>query len=550
MNRRRVVVAAVVVAVIVLAAIAALTVPRLLGQSVAKAPHLVEEAVAAGVAHSYTGADYFVGGGVASFDCNSDGRTDLYLAGGESAAALFVNQSDAGGALKFSALVDAATDLPQVTGAYPIDFDGDGITDLMVLRKGENVMLRGMGDCRFERANEQWGFDGGDEWSTAFSAKWDSGATWPTIAIGNYFDDSAPDGSRPCLANSLVTPDTDGEGFAPATPLTPGWCALSMLFSDWDRSGRRDLRVSNDRHYYRDESDGEEQLWRVAPGQAPVQYTAADGWQRVRVFGMGIASYDVTGDGMPDYFLSSQADNKLQALADGAAQPDFKDIAVAMNVTAEHPYAGDTALPSTAWHSEFQDVNNDGQEDLFIAKGNVSDQPDYAALDPSNLLIGQPDGTFVEGAMDAGIVDYNKARGGALVDLNADGMLDLVVVDRDSNVRVYRNVGSGSADAPQGMGNWIAVQLREDGANADAIGSWLEVKTDAGVQQRELTIGGGHVSGELVPIHFGLGQSGAAQVRVTWPDGTQGDWQQVTSNHTHLVRPGATPLQVDGPAGR
>ena len=24
--------------------------------------------------------------------------------------------------------------------------------------------------------------------------------------------------------------------------LTPGWCTLSMLFSDWDRSGRRDLR--------------------------------------------------------------------------------------------------------------------------------------------------------------------------------------------------------------------------------------------------------------------------------------------------------------------
>ena len=32
-------------------------------------------------------------------------------------------------------------------------------------------------------------------------------------------------------------------------------------------------------------------------------------------------------------------------------------------------------------------------------------------------------------------------------------------------------------------------------------------KTDAGVQQRELTIGGGHASGELVPLHFGLGQS-------------------------------------------
>jgi hypothetical protein len=215
-----------------------------------------------------------------------------------------------------------------------------------------------------------------------------------------------------------------------------------------------------------------------------------------------------------------------------------------MGVTAEHPYAGDTSLPSTAWHSEFQDVNNDGYTDLFVAKGNVSSQPDYAALDPSNLLIGQPDGTFVEGAKDAGIADYDKARGGAVVDLNSDGMLDLVVVDRDANVRVYRNVGGGTEAAPQAMGTWVALQLRDEGANRDAIGSWIEVKTDAGVQQREVTIGGGHASGELVPIHFGLGQSDAAQVRITWPDGTQGDWQQVASNQTYLMQRDSAPVPV------
>jgi enediyne biosynthesis protein E4 len=49
-----------------------------------------------------------------------------------------------------------------VTGAYPVDIDSDGITDLVVLRVGETVLLRGLGDCAFERANESWGFDGGD----------------------------------------------------------------------------------------------------------------------------------------------------------------------------------------------------------------------------------------------------------------------------------------------------------------------------------------------------------------------------------------------------
>jgi hypothetical protein len=506
------------------------------------APHFVDETASAGVNQTYDGGPTFaVGGGVAVFDCNGDGRPDMYVAGGSNSAALYRNDSPAGGALRFSRLSDPSTDLTGVNGAYPLDIDGDGQVDLAVLRVGETVLLRGLGDCRFERANEAWSFAGGNAWTTAFSASWEGAAALPTMAIGTYVGlDAAGKPTGSCTDNALVRPDAAGTGYATPIPLTPGFCTLSMLFSDWDRSGRRDLRVSNDRHYY---TDGEEQLWRIATGEPPRPYTDADGWVRMEIWGMGIASYDLTGDGYPEVFLTSQGDNRLQTLTAGPAKPTYRDIALNRGVTAAQPFTGGDVLPSTAWHPEFDDVNNDGFTDLFISKGNVSAQPDYAQKDPSNLFLGQPDGSFTEAADAAGILNFARGRGAALADFNLDGMLDLVEVNYGAPTEIWRNVGSGTADRPAPMGNWLAVRVGQPGPNHDAIGAWLEVRVGDVTVRRELTVGGGHAGGQLSWVHVGLGQADGADVSVLWPDGETGPWLHVVANQFTDVERGATAAQ-------
>ena len=294
---------------------------------------------------------------------------------------------------------------------------------------------------------------------------------------------------------------------------------------------------------------GQEQLWRIEPGEAPRAWTREEGWQAVRIWGMGIASHDLSGDGYPEVYLTSQADNRLQTLADGPEQPTYEDIAIESNANASKPYAGDTELPSTAWHAEFQDANNDGFVDLFVSKGNVEAQPDYAARDPSSLLIGQADGTFVEGGMEAGITSFERARGAGMADLNLDGLLDLVVVNRRANVGLWRNVGSGGAEDPEPMGNWIALQLTDDGANRDAIGAWVEVTAGDRVQRREVTVGGGHAGGQLGWIHFGIGEAERATVAVTWPDGEAGPAVEVEANtFSTLDRDATAPIPWQ-PAG-
>ena len=109
-------------------------------------------------------------------------------------------------------------------------------------------------------------------------------------------------------------------------------------------------------------------------------------------------------------------------------------------------------------------------------------------------------------------------------------MLDIVEVNRYENVNLWRNVGRGNADRPRPMGNWLEVRLFQEGPNPDAVGAWIEVESGKLRTVRELTVGGGHGGGELGPVHFGLGDREEARVRVTWPDGEQGDWQTVPAN--------------------
>jgi enediyne biosynthesis protein E4 len=500
-------------------------------------PRFIEETASAGIDSVYSGEwEYMVGGGVAAFDCSGDGFPDLLLSGGSSPARFYLNTSRRGGPLRFTPQ-KSGLELDKVIGTYPIDVDGDGITDLVLLRVGENLVMRGLGNCRFERANEAWGFDGGDAWSAAFAATWEAGADWPTFAVGNYIDrtkEMEPWGSctDDWLHRALVVDDKSTRKFAPPVPLKPSFCALSMLFTDWNRSGVPSLRISNDREYY---EGGQEQLWHIEPGKPPSLYTDADGWKLLRIWGMGIASQDLSGDGYPDYFLTSMADNKLQTLINpvqgGQARPEFKDVAYAKGVTAHRPYFGGDLRPSTAWHAQFEDVNNDGLADLFIAKGNVASMPDFAARDPNNLLLQRPDGKFVEVGVAAGVASFAVSRGAAVADLNLDGLVDLVVVNRWQTAQLWRNT---TADA----GHWIEVKLGQEGANRDAIGAWIEVRCGEAVMRREITVGGGHASGELGWWHFGLGEVARAEMRIIWPDDTSGEWEGLDGNAFYVVERG------------
>ena len=473
-------------AALVLAAFPAGAEPRFVDQSAALA------------AHAYTGGwEHFVGGGLAVFDCNGDARPDIFAAGGATPAALFVNT----GAFTFDR--GDLPDLTGVVGAYPIDVDADGLVDLFVLRAGPNVLLKGTGECQFTDATRSMGLPATDRWSTAFTAWWEDGASRPTFAVGNYVDRTDEDGPfEACDVNEILRPTTDGYT---REDLAPGFCPLSILAAK-DARGRQTLRLSNDRHYY--VKGGFEQMYDIDERRF---LGAVDGWANVSLWGMGIASRDLTGDGLDEVILTSMGDQLMQiAQADGtyAAAP------YSIGTYAQRPHVGDDGRPSTGWHAEFADINNDALPDLFIAKGNVDQMPGMAMKDPNNLLIQQSDGTFVERAADAGVATLARSRGAALADFDGDGLVDLVVSNRRAPLELYRNV-----TRVEGR-HWLGVKLQQSGGNRDAIGAVIRVATKHQSQSAQQVIGGGHAGGQLLPRHFGLGAEQTAEVTIEWPDNT------------------------------
>ena len=62
----------------------------------------------------------------------------------------------------------------------------------------------------------------------------------------------------------------------------------------------------------------------------------------------------------------------------------------------------------------------------------------------------------------------------------------------------------------------------------------IEVWAEGVDQSVQHVIGGGHAGGQILPRHFGLGAAQVAQVRVTWPDGTQTE-RSLKAGARHII---------------
>lgn len=455
-------------------------------------------------------APYMMAGGISVFDFNQDGYEDLYFTGGEYPDQLFLNIEG-----KRFENVTTSTGLDQIQDRYTMgvvagDLDNDGYPDLFVsTHRGErNICLRNVNGEYFEDVSVAAGF---------FGTKWSSSASMADtdldgdldIYVGNYVDFF----EDPFFLNvSEMQPnhffenkgDWEFEGSADLFMGGEDGCTLVSCFSDFDNDMDPDLFIINDLG------------WQFTPNELYVNQNNEAGFlERAAALGvaegmngMGIAIGDVNADGYFDYYFSNIGDNPFYL---GSPAAVFQDVTSIYQVNDGLGYS---------WGTFFADMNNDTYDDLFVAKGSISEGSDPQE---NKLYLFDPNlNDFTDVSEAYGLNDPNKARGAVFADLNADGWLDVVI----NNIRVFEdNLGQAQVYLNRGYSDesnstnrqFLKLKLEGSASNRSAYGAFVELFVQDKKMIRELRGGSSYLSNNSSIVHFGLGNLAIDSMVVTWP---------------------------------
>lgn len=486
----------------------------------------------------------FSGGiGVAVGDIDGDGLPDLVAPSGLGPTYVFHNE----GSWRFED-VSAASGVDGrnvANGATLCDVDGDGDLDLFLstdeVRTDSNVFyFQGHGDGTFTDMTTAAGFGPlSAVTSVVCSDLDDDGLLDVYVSAYGFIGESGFPGRQ----DSLYRNRGDGTFLDIASRLGLDQDGLTWTIAayDYDRDGDLDLYVGNDDFV---EDNGTRPLpapmdivGTNAPGPTDGLYRndgpGSDGYVAFTNVAstagppllagrgtMGIIAQDLTGDGVPDYYLSNYG---RKALLEGNGQGTFTDATAAFGLEA---ITGSGAAPSTdpqnlliSWGSAREDIDLDGVPDIVLMNGSLHGEQ-------------QAQSTWRGVATDAGRFAYDPvstalpsmvARALVTADLDADGDLDLALTNWRGQTRLFENIASTPGHAGAG---WLAVVLHSHASAPEGRGA---VVTVAGIS-RTVGVGGTLDSSGPAEARFGLGAQTSVSVDVLWPSGFETKMASVSAN--------------------
>lgn len=492
-----------------------------------------------------------VGSGVVAFDYDGDGDDDLlFIDSGEPAphggkpGRTTLLRNDFG--LEGVEFVDA-TDRSGIhldsygMGAVAGDVDGDGDPDLYLTAFGPNRLWLNDGDGTFSPAATDY---------AAADPSWSASAALGDVDLDGDLDlyvtnyvDFSYDNNQLCGQpergiRSYCHPDayagqpdrfyrndleeSGAVNFVDATAeLGLGnarGAGLGVVITNLDDDGRPDIYVANDMdpnlHFLN--RAGKEGL--RFEDDALLAGTALSDRGEAEA-GMGIAVGDIDGNGFDDLIVT-HLDRQTNALYANQGEGLF----------LEQRFVAGIAEPSMPWVGfgvDLADFDLDGDLDLAVANGhvihNISEHQGFseAAYAQPNQILENLGGRFTE-VRDSGVTTVRVSRGLATADFDLDGDPDIVISNCNDRAEAYRNEST--------RGSALQIDLVDrDSPNRRALGAVLELRSQAGIQRREVRAGSSYLSQNSLTQTFGLTPAStsaepngmeagdAIELRVRWP---------------------------------
>ncbi len=496
-----------------------------------------------------------VGGGVGLFDADGDGDLDAYLTnGGRLGRPLEENPSDAlfrndgSGRFEDRTRESGIDERRWTVGVRAADVDADGALDLYLTNYGPNVLYRNRGGGVFEDVTESAGV-GDPRWSTGACFLDHDKDGDLDLYVANYveFDEPRMLAERPVVVYKGVSVMKGPQGlpaarhrfYANAGGLRfrdassesgidgPELYGFQSVALDFDLDGWIDVFVACD--------SVQNLLWRNLEGQrfedVALRQGVAFSLSGRPQAGMGVGVGDFDADLLVDLYVTNFSDD-YSTLYRGEERGFFRDVSPALGLTTP-------TMDKLAWGTGFEDLDGDGDLEIYVVNGHVYPQVDRFRLGTEYRqplqLFEQVDGSFREPAGRGGTAlgARSTGRGAATGDVDGDGDVDLLIENLDGPPRLLLN------DGPQGR--WLQVLVIGSGANREAVGARVVARSGGRSQLRLVGTSSGFCSSSSPVLHLGLGTAETLEeLEVTWPDGRTELFRELPTNARVTIEQGAS----------
>ena len=242
--------------------------------------------------------------------------------------------------------------------------------------------------------------------------------------------------------------------------------------------------------------DGLADLVKTDPGSARKTYlNTGTGWSENAAWALDftvniqVQFADVNGDGLEDIVRSKQSA--------GVGDPDIKKV----YINNGNGWTEDTAwtipvyfgINSTDLGARLADVNGDGLADILHAESVSGGGQTYKTYINKGDGTGWTEDSFWQIPTSFFFADGGTNRGNTVLDVNGDGLADLVKTDNGSTHKTYLNTGTGwtedaswAMDMSSGSALSINVQVRLADVDGDGMVDVLWSKESAGVGDTEV----------------------------------------------------------------